>query len=58
MGREDGGDEDQGIKAQEDAHGVGDLVRPFECRQYEKGKKKRQEGPLANQPQPPPRNPV
>jgi len=32
MGRKEGCDEDQGIEMEEDADGIGDLIRPFVCR--------------------------
>jgi hypothetical protein len=57
MGGEKGGDEDQWIEVEEDTDGIGDLIRPFVGRQDEEAEEECQKGPLADAPQPPPRNP-
>jgi hypothetical protein len=57
MGGEEGCDEDQRIEVEKDADRIGNLIRPFIGRQDEETEKERQEGPLADTPQPPPRDP-
>ncbi len=57
MGGEKGRDEDERVKVQEDANGIGDLIRSFVGRQDKEAEKERQEGPLADASQPPPRKP-
>ena len=54
MGGEEGGDQDQRVKAQEDPDGIGDLIRTLVRRQGKEGRKERQERPLADAPEIPP----
>lgn len=54
MGGEKGRDEDERVKVQEDANGIGDLIRSFVGRQDKEAEKERQEGPLTDASQPPP----
>jgi len=54
MGGEEGSDEDQRIKAQEDADGIGDLIRALVCGQGKESQKERQKRALADAPEVPP----
>lgn len=54
MRGEEGGDQDQRVKAQEDADGIGDLIRTLVGRQGKEGQKERQEGQLADASEMPP----